>query len=95
MKYLKEIGIRSKVAFKKLSKVKESKITSVLKNYNRLLKIDKNLIIKENIKDVKKAKRKNLIDRLIINTNDWVYGDSTGVLVSKVELAIGVEPTTA
>tara|TARA_B100001093_G_scaffold504194_1_gene559652 strand:- start:7178 stop:8419 length:1242 start_codon:yes stop_codon:yes gene_type:complete len=67
MKYLKEIGIRSKVAFKKLSKVKESKITSVLKNYNRLLKIDKNLIIKENIKDVKKAKRKNLIDRLIIN----------------------------
>ena len=35
------------------------------------------------------------IDGLIINSNDWVYGDSTGVLVSKVELAIGVEPTTA
>ena len=34
------------------------------------------------------------IDGLIINSNDWVYGDSTGVLVSKVELAIGVEPTT-
>ena len=35
------------------------------------------------------------INGLKINSKDWVYGDSTGVLVSKVELAIGVEPTTA
>ena len=35
------------------------------------------------------------VNGLIINSKDWVYGDSTGVLVSKVELAIGVEPTTA
>ena len=35
------------------------------------------------------------VNGLIINSKDWVYGDSTGILVSKVELAIGVEPTTA
>ena len=67
MNYLKKIGIKSKKAFNKLGKIKSTKINSVLEDYNKLLLKKKNLIIKENIKDVKASKRKSLVDRLILD----------------------------
>ena len=68
MKYLNDVGKKSKIAFEQLSKIKKNKISSVLKSYNRELLINKKQIIKENLKDVKNVKRKNLIDRLVINS---------------------------
>ena len=53
-KYLSNIGLKSKIAAENLIKVDVKK-----KN--------KNKIIKENIKDIKACKRKDLIDRLILN----------------------------
>ena len=67
MNYLNKIGLNSKKAFNKLGKIDSIKIKSVLENYNKLLLKNKNLIIKENTKDVKASKRKNLIDRLILD----------------------------
>ena len=67
MKYLNNIGINSRKAFEKLKKVDHKKIKSVLENYSKNILKNKNLIIKENIKDVKNVKRKKLIDRLILN----------------------------
>ena len=54
-------------AFEDLKSVKHSKIKRVLENYNKSLLKNKNLIIKENLKDVKSVKRKHLVDRLILN----------------------------
>ena len=67
MKYVKDIGIKSKLAFERLKTAKHSQVVKVLDNYNKSLKINKLKIIKENIKDVRSAKRKNLIDRLILD----------------------------
>jgi len=67
MKYLNNIGINSRKAFEKLKKVDHKKIKSVLENYSKNILKNKNLIIKENIKDVKNVKRKHLVDRLILN----------------------------
>ena len=47
--------------------MKHKKIKKVLDNYNQSLKKNTNKIIKENLKDVKNVKRKNLVDRLILN----------------------------
>ena len=73
MKYLNDIGKKSKIAFEQLSKIKENKISSVLKNYNKELLINRKQIIKENLKDIKEVKRKHLIDRLVIN-NERIDG---------------------
>ena len=67
MNYLIKIGSNARAAFEKLKKVNHSKINKVLEDYNSSLKRNKNKIIKENIKDLKSVKRKNLIDRLILN----------------------------
>ena len=67
MKYLNKIGVNAKKAFVDLAKVDSSKIKKVLANYNKLLLSNKKQIIKENNKDVRAAKRINLIDRLILN----------------------------
>ena len=67
MKYLNKIGVNAKKAFADLIKVDSSKIKKVLGNYNRLLLSNKKQIIRENNKDVRMAKRRNLIDRLILN----------------------------
>ena len=56
MKYLNKIGFNSKKAFENLNKVNHKKIKSVLENYNRSLFLNKRLIIKENIKDIKNVK---------------------------------------
>jgi len=67
MSYLENIGKNAKKAFEDLKNVKHAKIKKVLENYNKALKKNKEKIIKENLKDVRSIKRKNLIDRLILN----------------------------
>ena len=67
MKYLENIGKNAKKAFEDLKKTKHFKIKRVLENYNKSLLKNKKKIIKENLKDVKNVKRKNLVDRLILN----------------------------
>ncbi|MFL2890214.1 MAG: glutamate-5-semialdehyde dehydrogenase [Pelagibacteraceae bacterium] len=67
MNYLKKIGKNAQIAYKKINKIEHKKINKVLESYNRSILSNKKLIIKQNIIDVKLAKRKNLIDRLILN----------------------------
>ena len=67
MKYLEKIGLNAKKAFEELKSVNHNKIKLVLNTYNTTILKNKKKIIKENIKDVRNVKRKNLIDRLILN----------------------------
>ena len=67
MNYLKSIGKNAKKAFEDLKSVKHVKIKKVLENYNQSLLKNTDKIIRENLKDVKYVKRKNLVDRLILN----------------------------
>ena len=67
MNYLELIGKNAKKAFEDLKGVKHKKIKKVLENYNQSLSKNTNQIIKENLKDVRNIKRKNLVDRLILN----------------------------
>ena len=67
MNYLENIGKKSKKAFEDLKTIKHDKIKKVLESYNKSLQINKQKIIKENKKDIKNVKRKNLVDRLVLN----------------------------
>ena len=66
-KYLNNIGIKSKIAFKNLAGIDIKKRNRVLESYSKSLSKNKKKIIKENLKDIKTCKRKDLIDRLIID----------------------------
>ena len=66
-KYLKNIGLKSRLAFKNLNKIKSDRKNKVLETYIKELANNKKEIVKENINDIKSCKRKDLIDRLIIN----------------------------
>ena len=67
MNYLEKIGRNAKIAFEDLKSIKHNKIVKVLNSYNTSLRKNKKKIIRENLKDVKNVKRKNLVDRLILN----------------------------
>ena len=67
--YLKKIGINSKIALKNLNQIDFDKRNKIIQNFILELKKNKKTIIKENIKDVKKCKREELVDRLIIDEN--------------------------
>ena len=67
MNYLEKIGKNSKKAFEDLKSVNHDKIKKVLESYNKSLLINKKKIIRENQKDIKNVKRKNLVDRLLLN----------------------------
>ena len=67
MKYLDNLGKNARKAFRKLNNVDSKKVNKVLENYSRAILSNKNLILKENNKDVKNAKKSKLIDRLILN----------------------------
>ena len=71
-KYMNLIGQNAKKA--SLEKVNTSVKNKILKRYALLLDEERNLIIKENIKDIKFAQKKrlknNLIDRLTIGHNE-------------------------
>ena len=77
-KYLNNIGLKSKKAFNSLSKANIKSRNKVLETYNKELLKNKKQIIKENAKDVKSCKRKDLIDRLLLseqrieNINGWI-----------------------
>ena len=63
------IGTRSRLAFDK--QINTNKKNKVLNKYVKLIEKNKNLILKENKKDInqaiKKKLRDNLINRLILN----------------------------
>jgi len=63
------MGINSQKAFEKLKKVDHKTINKVLEFYNKNILENKNQIIRQNLKDVKNAKKKHLIDRLILDEN--------------------------
>ncbi len=67
--YLKKIGINSKIALKNLNQIDFDKRNKIIQNFILELKKNKKTIIKENIKDIKKCKREELVDRLIIDEN--------------------------
>ena len=67
MQYLEKIGKNARKAFKDLKDVKHNKIKKVLDNYSKEILNNKSILIKKNLKDVKNVKRKNLVDRLILN----------------------------
>ena len=67
MKYLNQIGKNSKIAFEKIKNIDHKKIVKVLQEYNKSILKNKNKIMSENYKDTKSAKRKKLIDRLVLD----------------------------
>ena len=68
-KYLKNIGVNSRIAFKNLNKVSFKKRNKIIDIYNKELGKNKNRIISENAKDLRNCKRQDLIDRLILDKN--------------------------
>ena len=62
--YMKKIGEKAKFASLNLSKLSIKKKNSVLKNFNRYLKINEKLILKENKKDLFNAKNKKIKDSM-------------------------------
>ncbi len=67
------IGKKSKRAFENLKKVNHNRINKTLNDYIKFILKNKNKIIRENAKDVKKLKRKNILDRLILDEKK-IYG---------------------
>ena len=67
MKKIKQIGANAKKAFISLKNLESKKIDKVLLKYNQLLSENKKQILQENLKDVRAAKRKHFIDRLILD----------------------------
>ena len=68
-KYLKDIGIKSRIAFKNLSEISYVKRNKILETFSKELLKNKKKIIKENEKDIKLCKRQDLIDRLLLDSN--------------------------
>ena len=67
MKKILEIGKKSKIAFEFLKKTNHKKINKVLDDYIKLIRKNEVNIIRQNLKDVKNLKRKNVLDRLILD----------------------------
>ncbi len=67
MKNILTIGKKSKQAFEKLKNVNHKKINKALDDYVKLILINRKKIIRENAKDVRNLKRKNVLDRLVLN----------------------------
>ena len=67
MKNILIIGKKSKQAFESLKRTNHTKINKTLNDYIKFLLLNKKNIIKENKKDIKNLKRKNVLDRLILD----------------------------
>ncbi len=67
MRNILKLGKKSKRAFENLKKVNHKKIDKTLSDYIKLIRINEKKIIQENKKDIKKLKRKNMLDRLILD----------------------------
>ena len=70
--YMEKLGKKAKLASQNLSKLNINKKNSVLKQFSKYLKINEHLILRENKKDVAKARSKkikdSMIDRLKLNS---------------------------
>ena len=70
--YMEKIGKRAKLASLNLSNLNIDKKNSVLKKFNQYLKINEQLILNANKKDIFNAKSKkikdSMIDRLKLNS---------------------------
>ncbi len=67
MKNILSIGRKSKQAFENLKGIDHKKINKALEDYIKLILVNKKRIIRANSKDVKYLKRRNILDRLILN----------------------------
>tara|TARA_B100001057_G_scaffold79956_1_gene75139 strand:+ start:851 stop:2092 length:1242 start_codon:yes stop_codon:yes gene_type:complete len=67
MKSILTIGKKSRVAFESLKGISHKRVNKALSDYTRLISINKKRIIEANAKDVKNLKRKNVLERLILN----------------------------
>ena len=67
MKNILIIGKKSKQAFESLKRTNHAKINKTLNDYIKFILLNKKNIIKENKKDIKNLKRKNVLDRLILD----------------------------
>ena len=67
MKDILTIGKKSKHAFENLKGVNHKRINKTLDDYAKFILKNKNKILKENAKDIKNLKRKNILDRLILS----------------------------
>ena len=67
MKKLKQIGVNAKKAQVVLKNLDAKKINKILLGYNQLLLKNKKQILEENIKDIRRMKRKHLVDRLVLD----------------------------
>ncbi len=67
MRNILKLGKRSKKAFENLKEINHKKINNTLDDYIKLILTNKNKIFKENAKDIKNLKRKNLLDRLVLD----------------------------
>ena len=67
MKNILIIGKKSRQAFENLKRISHKRINKTLEDYVKFISINKKKIIKENAKDVKNLKRKNILDRLILD----------------------------
>ena len=67
MKNILTIGKKSKIAFENLKKISHKRINKTLDDYIDLISANKKKIIKENTKDVNNLKRKNVLDRLVLD----------------------------
>ena len=67
MKNILIIGKKSKQAFERLKRTNHTKINKTLNDYIKFILLNKKNIIKENKKDIKNLKRKNILDRLILD----------------------------
>ena len=67
MKNILTIGKKSKQAFENLKQISHKKINKTLDDYINYILLNKQKIISENKKDIKKLKRKNILDRLILD----------------------------
>ena len=89
MIYLKKIGARAKKSFEKLKKVDHKIIKKVLEDYNKKLRDNKFLIIKNNQRDVKNVIRKSLVDRLVLNEDRLEAIRSSINQIAKFENPVG------
>ncbi len=67
MKKILNIGKKSKEAFENLKKLSHKKINKALGDYIDLISANTKKILRENAKDIHNLKRKNVLDRLILN----------------------------
>ena len=89
MIYIKKIGARAKKSFEKLKKVDHKIIKKVLEDYNKKLRDNKFLIIKNNQRDVKNVIRKSLVDRLVLNDDRLDAIRSSINQIAKFENPVG------